>query len=110
MRYFLDTESGMVYGYQGDDQGELIAAAIAAEWQEVTGNWPAEPSDDQKRAECKAWAKKLLLRSDFSQMPDVAAVLKNRDAWSQYRAKVRALFLEPDPNPVWPDEPEAVWE
>lgn len=50
MRYFKDT-TGLVHGYDEtlDFFKPLIAKAIAAGWQEVTGNWP--PKETQQQAQ-----------------------------------------------------------
>ena len=41
-RHFL-AKSGKIYGFDSPDQDDFIGAVIAAEWEEVTGNWPPPP-------------------------------------------------------------------
>lgn len=99
-----DTEHAMLL--QGQSEGKIIAP---------NGNGfpvlqdPPEPTNDELKAACKARAKQLLVATDWSQQPDVAAVLTNKAEFDAYRAAVRDLFLRPVPNPIWPDEPQAVW-
>lgn len=70
---------------------------------------PVEPTNEELKARCKAQAKKLLVDSDWSQQTDVAGVLTNKAEFDAYRATVRDLFLRPVPEPVFPEEPEAIW-
>lgn len=70
---------------------------------------PAAPTNAALLASCKAVAKQLLLDTDYSQVADVAATLKNLGEFVTYRAAVRELMLNPVANPVWPTPPVAVW-
>ncbi len=42
MRYFQN--AGKTYGYDVADQVDLIDAALASKWTEVTGSWPPAPT------------------------------------------------------------------
>ena len=45
----------------------------------------------------------LLVKSDFSQLPDVTS---NKDAWAAYRQQLRDITSQPDPfNINWPSRP-----
>ena len=47
---------------------------------------------------------KLLLESDWTQLPDVP--LATKEMWANYRQALRDVTLQPDPfNIVWPDNP-----
>lgn len=109
MRYFKNLDNQQVYGYDPQDQGVLIDAALKAGWEEVTGSWPPPPSEESLKQSCKLKAKQLLLDTDFSQASDVAAVLENKAEFDTYRATVRALFLCPAIDPQWPAPPVAQW-
>jgi hypothetical protein len=43
MKYFQNPADGQVFGYD-ETQHDLIASALAANWQDVTGNWPPAPT------------------------------------------------------------------
>lgn len=108
MRYFKNPEGDQVYGYDLDQQ-DLIAAAINAEWQDITGNWPPAPDAVDLKAQCKAEAKRRLLDTDYTQMSDVTAALANKNEFDIYRGEIRALFLTPVTHPTWPIAPTANW-
>ena len=57
---------------------------------------------------CKAEAKQRLADTDWSVLPDV--VVKNKLEFETYRSQIRALVLNPVADPVWPTEPQPVWE
>lgn len=57
---------------------------------------------------CKAKAKELLAKSDWSQMPDVG--LKNSADFVTYRGILRGLVISPVTNPDFPVELVPVWE
>jgi hypothetical protein len=107
MKYYSNPSDKQVYGYDPENQQDLIDAAIAAGWTNVTTSWPPAPSDDALKAECAATAKQLLVQTDFSQLGDVN--LTNKSEFDAYRATVRALVLNPVVNPIWPTQPKAVW-
>lgn len=46
MRYFKNTTTGDVHGYDATEASDMpyTEAAITAGWQEVTGNWPPAPA------------------------------------------------------------------
>lgn len=47
---------------------------------------------------------KLLLESDWTQLPDVPFATK--EAWAVYRQALRDVTIQPDPfNIVWPESP-----
>lgn len=70
---------------------------------------PPDLTNDELKKRCKVQAKKLLVDSDWSQQTDVAGILRNKAEFSDYRATVRGLFLRPVPEPVFPEEPDAIW-
>lgn len=57
--------------------------------------------------DCKAKAKELIAKCDWSVLPDVG--LQNKSEFEAYRAQLRALIVTPVANPVWPTEPSPVW-
>ena len=109
MKYFRNPNDNIVYGYDPVDQQFLIDAAIANGWTDITNSWPPSPTDQQLKAACAGEAKSRLEKTDYSQLPDVAANLTNATDFVTYRTQVRALLLNPVVNPVWPTEPTAVW-
>jgi hypothetical protein len=57
---------------------------------------------------CKAEAKTRIAASDWAVLPDVG--LANVSDFTTYRAALRSLILNPVADPVWPTEPQPVWE
>ena len=57
---------------------------------------------------CKNEAKQLIAASDWSVLPDVG--LANVSDFKAYRAIIRQYILNPVADPVWPTEPQPVWE
>jgi hypothetical protein len=80
----------------------------------------SEPSDQEINAEverikqyeplqsCKDKAKQLIAASDWAALPDVG--LKNAAEFVTYRGILRGLIITPVADPVWPTEPESIWE
>lgn len=108
MNFYRNPSDNQVYGYDPETQQSQIAAAIGAGWEDVTASWPPAPSDDVLKAQCAATAKQLLSQTDFSQLADVD--LANKAEFDTYRATIRNLAINPVTNPVWPNQPKAVWQ
>lgn len=58
---------------------------------------------------CVLEAKRLLAKTDWSQLPDVVGTLANASMFVAYRAEIRALMKAPIDSPAWPTMPEAEW-
>ena len=58
---------------------------------------------------CKKKATELLAATDYTQLPDAAAALKNKAAFDSYRATVRGFIVNPVASPTWPALPTAQW-
>lgn len=61
----------------------------------------------QKLDDCKNSAKEKLTNSDWSVLADVN--IANRADFEAYRATLRNLVLNPVADPVFPVEPQPVW-
>ena len=109
MKYYRNPNDQQVYGYDPADQQSYIAQAVANGWEDVTGNWPPPPSEQDLKDACRSEAKGRLVETDFTQIADVAAALTNKAEFDSYRAQVRALFFNPVAAPSWPERPVAVW-
>lgn len=59
------------------------------------------------KKECKEEAKFRLVKVDWAALPDVP--LANKEEFETYRATLRDLIINPVENPVYPEEPKAVW-
>jgi hypothetical protein len=57
---------------------------------------------------CAQEAKKRVAESDWAVLPDVN--LSNKSDFETYRAALRQLIFNPVSDPVWPVEPDPVWE
>ena len=87
------------------------------EWLDTTQQKPTEQevNDEIARLEaqapldaCKNEAKTLIAASDWAVLPDVG--LANVSDFKGYRAILRQYILNPVADPVWPTEPQPVWE
>lgn len=78
------------------------------EYREIPPTPEPEPVPQTDPLEqCQALAKWKLEESDFAMLPDVN--IGNRAAFETYRAAVRALYITPVADPVWPERPSAQW-
>lgn len=84
---------------------DIYARLVAGEFGAV-GAYVAPEQNDPLEL-CKAQAKARLTDTDWAVLPDVS--IQNQAAFVAYRAAVRALYLEPVAEPVWPERPEAIW-
>lgn len=107
MKYFKNTQTNEVFGYDETDRTQIpyIDAAIENGWQNITNAWP---TDDMKKDVCKARAKMLIAAADWAVLPDVG--LKNAADFVTYRGILRGLIISPVVNPDFPIEPTPVWE
>lgn len=90
----------------GNASGKVIAVE---DGKVVTVDAP-NPSNDDLRIACEKRAVFLLEETDYTQLPDVAAALVNKEQFDDYRASLRSLVVKPTPQPVWPTKPRAVWK
>ena len=107
MEYFKNPQTNEVFAYDETDPTQLpyIEQAINNGWQNITGSYP---TDDMKKEQCVSQAKYLIAQADWSMLPDVG--LANVSDFTAYRATLRALILNPVADPVFPTEPQPVWE
>ena len=59
---------------------------------------------------CKIKAKKLLVNSDWTELPSIIEEVTNIEQWKRYRSIVRNYFINPIEDPKFPDEPETIWK
>ena len=81
------------------------------DWTYVDGQFIApvlpEPDPAQLLAQCKSTAMSLLSSTDWTQIADCPLV--NKADFTSYRATIRALAINPVPNPVFPELPTEQW-
>jgi hypothetical protein len=63
-----------------------------------------------KKEACKSKAKTLISTTDWSVLPDRAAMLENASEFVAYRTALLQLILNPVENPEWPIEPTPRWK
>jgi hypothetical protein len=87
------------------------ANICAQEWDvaDYAAKHPPAPTPEELLQECKFEAKQRLEATDYSELPDVKAVLVNSSEFTTYRAQIRELYLNPVVDPVWPTVPKAQW-
>lgn len=87
--------------------------------EEINGQWftkficvdlseeAIEAKNNEKKASNKARAEQLLKDTDWTQVPDVPLV--NKQAFTDYRAVIRAIALNPTVEAVFPELPQEQW-
>lgn len=74
------------------------------QWDHTTHTWIDPRSTEQMWSEVRASRDKLLVQSDWTQLPDVPTVLKT--SWATYRQALRDITSQTDPAAiVWPVSP-----
>ena len=68
---------------------------------------PPAPTPEQIIESNERKAKKLLVESDWTQLPDVNLV--NQSEWDAYRQALRVIATNSTVDPVWPVKPQSVW-
>lgn len=113
--YYKDQTDNQVYGYDTENQQELIAQAIANGWEDITGSWPLPPSPPTAE-DNKATAVSLLQSTDWTTIPDVGdpeqsnPYLTNQGAFIAYRNAVRQIAINPIAGDLtWPTQPTEQW-
>jgi hypothetical protein len=105
MRYFRNTKTNEVFGYDAD-QGDLISLAVSnPDMVDITAEWP--PAVDQDLiAENEVRSKRniLLSQSDWTQVADAPV---DQPAWATYRQALRDVPQQAGfPHEVdWPAKP-----
>lgn len=78
-------------------------------WEQIESEWVIL-SVELKKQNCKTQAKALISKSDWSVLPDRAAMLENASEFVAYRTALLQLILNPVENPEWPIEPTPRWK
>ena len=113
MEYFKSL-TGEVYGYDPLTQQDLIDAAIAAGWTNITDSWPLPyvPTADEN----KNTASSLLSATDWTTIADVGnpalsnPYLSNQAEFITYRNAVRQYAVYPVAGDItWPTAPVENW-
>lgn len=73
----------------------------------IDENWLNKKLLNFKLENCKTEAKKIIKNTDWSVLPDVN--ISNKSDFITYRETLRNLILNPVENPVFPVEPEPIW-
>jgi hypothetical protein len=74
--------------------------------EELDSQWE-EVLQIKKKDNCKNQAKILIAYSDWSVLPDVQ--LENKTDFENYRSILRNYILNPVENPIFPEEPQPIW-
>lgn len=69
--------------------------------------WKISYPHDAAKLNCKDEAKKRIVLSDWSVLPDVK--ISNKLDFENYRTILRNYILNPVENPVFPEEPNPIW-
>ena len=60
-----------------------------------------------KKNKCKLDAKQLIVKTDWSILPDVG--IENKSDFETYRKQIRELIINPIEDPKFPSEPNPIW-
>lgn len=105
MKYFRDTVTDEVFGYD-EDQQDLIALAVSnTDMEDITSDWPpAIDPDLQLASEVRSDRNALLSQSDWTQVADAPV---DKAAWATYRQALRDITDQSGfPHEVdWPVKP-----
>lgn len=110
MPHFKNSNNALFWLDENDDPATWLTSdcvQITDEEAQAIRDVQNQPTEAQKIELCKAEAKTRLTDTDWAVLPDVN--IENQAAFVAYRASVRALYLQPVAEPVWPERPEAVW-
>lgn len=109
-----DNGSGWIEFNNGNPNEDITSLPIWAgnaelAWEEANNPPPPPaPTPEQIQAENKKQAEDLLLKSDWSQLPDVN--LANKSDWITYRSQLRSVATNPPTTPyIFPSEPPTIW-
>lgn len=97
---------GDPYNYKDIDWLDSRPIPTETEWETEKARLIAY----QPKQECKNQAKRLLLNSDWSELPSVIEQLENANEWKSYRMEIRKYIINPVENPIFPSEPETRWK
>jgi len=81
---------------------------ITLGWRYINGELlpPYVPTTEDKLNKIRITKNKLLLDSDWTQLPDVALTPEKVTEWRVYRQTLRDFTSTCDPdNPIWPTQP-----
>lgn len=88
-------------------------------WKLLNGEWvaPSGPTPEEIQAQNKQMASSLLLKTDWTTIPDVAnpalsnPYLTNANEFAAYRSQIRAIAVNPPDTPIadWPVKPTEAW-
>jgi len=112
--YFKNPSTGNVHAYDQEEENALpyIQKAQEENWEDMTGNWPPPPSEEVLLFRVKNEALGLIMKTDYTQLPDVSMQLtdSSRTEFLAYREAVRKIFINPTVDPVWPTKPVVEWK
>lgn len=97
--------TGEVFAYEEDGSQDSI---IPSDFVAMTQDEVVQRDTAMRIQNCKGHAKALIAAADWAVLPDVG--LANVSDFTAYRATLRALILNPVADPVFPTEPQPVWE
>jgi len=101
---FTDSRDNEIISQLPDWANACVSVWDAVDYAEKN---PPAPTPEEISSANEEKAKKLLVESDWSQLPDVN--LANQSDWDAYRQALRVIATNPTVDPVWPSKPQAVW-
>lgn len=92
MRYFRDTRTGEVFGYDPDSQESLaLSASKNRRFVEITTEWPPSPTDQDLAKLARSKRNRLLMDCDWTQLPDCVMAAEDVLLWKDYRQALRDI-------------------
>ena len=87
MKFFKNTQTQEVFGYD-EDQQALIDQAIEAGWEEVTGSWPPPPAPVEITQVTMRQARLALLQSGLLDAVEAHVATPEQRIWWDYSTVV----------------------
>lgn len=100
------TIDDVVYYWMGNDEESLKHPVEPENVQQGEIDYQ-QAIIDEKLQWCKDDAQYLLQQSDWASLPDTN--LQNKSEWNAYRDQLRELRSNPVEDPVFPEEPQVIW-
>lgn len=82
-----------------DESPKPTKEELDSQWDEVLSL--------KKKEQCKSESKKRIANCDWSVLPDVN--ISNKSEFENYRSQLRNLILNPVEDPIFPEEPQPIW-
>lgn len=100
----IEADSALVSDWIAEPSG--ASAVVNSIWDSSTQSFSETPAPSLSSEENGEEAKRLLLESDWTQLPDTGLTSSNVAEWRTYRGTLRGIAKSPTAGALtWPTEP-----